>query len=139
MNCEKLKDFLNANDLFCRHCGITLTRVAPGEAEAELEITPQMMNSRNVVQGGAIMTLADFAFAGAGNSMGCTVVSTGVNVSFVRPGTGKFLRATCQKLHHGKTISLYRAEIFNDQGDLVAEATINGFNIADTCIYLDKK
>lgn len=139
MDFEKLKNVLNTDDTFCCVNGMRLTVIREGYAEAELEITPRVLNSRKVVQGGAIMTLADFAFAGAGNSMGCTVVSTGVNVSFVRPGTGKFLRATCQKLHHGKTISLYRAEIFNDQGDLVAEASINGFNIADTCIYLDKK
>ena len=129
MNCEKLKDFLNTNDLFCRHCGITLTRVAPGEAEAELEITPQMMNSRNVVQGGAIMTLADFAFAGAANAMGHTTVSTGVTTHFLRPGTGNKLFATARKIHHGRMTCLYQIEVTDEQGKKVASVSVSGFTV----------
>ncbi len=127
MDCEKLKDFLNSNDLFCRHCGIKLTGVAPGEADAELEITPQMMNSRNVVQGGAIMTLADFAFAGASNAMGHTTVSTSVVANFLRPGTGKKLFAAARKIHHGRSTCLYRVDVTDDTGKLVASVNVSGF------------
>lgn len=129
MNCEKLKDFLNSNDLFCRYCGIKLTKVAPGEADAELEITPQMMNSRNVVQGGAIMTLADFAFAGAANAMGHTTVSTAVTTHFLRPGTGKKLFAAARKIHHGRTTCLYQVEVTDDAGKLVASVSVSGFTV----------
>ena len=38
MNYEKLKDFLNENDRFCKFCGIKLTAIAAGYAEAEVEI-----------------------------------------------------------------------------------------------------
>ena len=131
MDCEKLKNFLNTNDLFCRHCGITLTRVAPGEAEAELEIAPQTMNSRNVVQGGAIMTLADFAFAGAANAMGRATVSTGLNISFIRPGSGVKLVARARKIHHGKMTCLYQVDVNNDEGKLVASVNVSGFTVDD--------
>lgn len=129
MDCEKLKNFLNNNDLFCKYCGIRLTRVAPGEAEAELEITPNMYNSRNVVQGGAIMTLADFAFAGAANAMGHSTVSTGVVTNFLRPGTGKKLIAHAKKIHHGKSTCLYQVEVTNDEGKLVASVNVTGFTV----------
>ena len=131
MDHEKLKDFLNTNDLFCRHCGIKLTSVAPGEAEAELTITREMMNSRNVVQGGAIMTLADFAFAGASNAMGRTTVSTGLNINFIRPGSGKKLIARARKIHHGKMTCLYQVDVTNDEGKLVASTTVSGFTVDD--------
>ena len=72
MDYEKLKDFLNENDRFCKFCGIKLTEIAAGYAEAEVEINESLVNGRNVAQGGVIMTLADFAFAGAINSTGVT-------------------------------------------------------------------
>ena len=129
MDCEKLKEFLNSNDSFCRYCGIRLTRVAPGEADAELEITSDMLNSRNVVQGGAIMTLADFAFAGAANAMGRTTVSTGVATNFLRPGSGKKLVAHAKKIHHGKKTCLYQVDVVNDEGKLVASVNVTGFTV----------
>ena len=129
MDCEKLKEFLNSNDSFCRYCGIRLTRVAPGEADAELEITSDMLNSRNVVQGGAIMTLADFAFAGAANAMGRTTVSTGVATNFIRPGSGKKLVAHAKKIHHGKKTCLYQVDVVNDEGKLVASVSVTGFTV----------
>ena len=129
MDCEKLRNFLNGNDLFCRYCGIKITRIAPGEAEAELPITPNMMNSRNVVQGGAIMTLADFAFAGAANAMGHTTVSTGLNISFIRPGSGKKLIAQARKIHHGRTTCLYQVDVFNDENKLIAAVSVTGFTV----------
>lgn len=132
MDCEKLREFLNTNDLFCRYCGIRLTRVAPGEADAELEITSDMLNSRNVVQGGAIMTLADFAFAGAANAMGRTTVSTGVVTNFIRPGSGKKLTAHAKKIHHGKSTCLYQVDVVNDEGKLVASVNVSGFTVADS-------
>lgn len=134
MDCEKLRDFLNRNDLFCRYCGIGLTRVAPGEAEAELKVTSDMMNSRGVVQGGAIMTLADFAFAGAANAMGHTTVSTGVTTNFLRPGTGKKLIARAKKIHHGKSTCLYQVDVVNEEGKLVAMVNVNGFTVAEEAV-----
>ena len=127
MDCEKLREFLNTNDLFCRYCGIQITRIAPGEAEAELPIINDMMNSRNVVQGGAIMTLADFAFAGASNAMGHTTVSTGLNINFLRPGSGKKLIAKAKKIHHGRSTCLYQVDVFNDENKLIAAVSVSGF------------
>lgn len=116
-----------------------ITLIREGYAEAELIVSEKVLNGRNVVQGGAIMTLADFAFAGAGNSSGNTVVSLSMNTNFIRPGSGDKLRAVAQKVHHGKKTCVYKVEVFNGDGKLAAEVTITGFNIADYCIYLDEK
>lgn len=131
MDCQKLKDFLNTNDLFCRHCKIQLTHIAPGESEAELPIDSFTLNSRNVVQGGAIMTLADFAFAGASNAMGQTTVSTGLNVNFIRPGSGKKLIARAKKIHHGRSTCLYQVDVVNDEGKLISSVSVSGFIVSE--------
>ena len=131
MDFEKIKNFLNENDTFCKFCGIRLIEVGDGYAEAVLDIDTNKLNGRKVVQGGAIMTLADFAFAGAVNGSGVTGVSLNCNTNFIRPGSGSFLRAVCRKISQGKTTCVYNAEVFNDVGKLVATMNITGYIIAD--------
>ena len=62
-------DYINRMDRFAAANNIRLTKVEPGYAEAELVITEAVLNGNNVVQGGAIFTLADIAFAGAAKTM----------------------------------------------------------------------
>ncbi len=129
MDFEKIKNFLNEEDKFCKFCGIRLTCVADGYAEAVLQIDEDKLNGRSVVQGGAIMTLADFAFAGAVNGSGVTGVSLNCATNFIRPGTGRFLKAVCRKISQGKTTCVYSAEVFNDEEKLVAVMNITGYII----------
>ena len=59
-----------ANDRFAARCGIELLAVSPGQARARMSLRPDHLNGLGSVQGGAIFTLADFAFAAASNSHG---------------------------------------------------------------------
>ena len=106
-----------------------MTRVAPGEAEAELEITPQMMNSRNVVQGGAIMTLADFAFAVAANHRKMNTVTLSSSITFLGVPKGKMLIAEANCVKEGRSTCCYRVEVKDELGNGVAEVTMNGFKL----------
>ena len=47
------------NDRFATEAGITLSEVRPGYAKAKLKINEHHLNAGNVVQGGALFTLAD--------------------------------------------------------------------------------
>ena len=53
------------NDRFAMEAGIKLTEVRPGYAKAELKVNEHHLNAGNVVQGGALFTLADLAIAAA--------------------------------------------------------------------------
>jgi acyl-CoA thioesterase len=127
MNCDKIKDFINENDRYALSGGIRLVKVEPGYAEGEMDITPDSMNSRGVVQGGAIFTLCDLTAAGASNSRNNGMIAVGGNITYVRPGTGKKLRAVARELNRGSRTGLFDVDVFNDEGKLVAHATINGF------------
>ena len=131
MDFGKIKDFLNQEDKFCRFCGIELTEVGDGYAEAVMNIAGHMLNGRQVVQGGAIMTLADFAYAGAVNGSGVTWVSLNCTTNFIRPGTGKYLKAVCRRISQGKKTAVYVSEVFNDENKLVAVMNITGFIVDD--------
>lgn len=123
---EKVADFMNRHDHFCRRNQIKLIRVSPGFAEAELTVDDFSLNGGGVVQGGAILTLADFCFAGAANAENRQCVTQSVNLNFVRPGTPPVLYAVAKEVSRGKRTALYRVEIFNAAHELVAYATCNG-------------
>ena len=131
MDYGKVKEFLNEEDKFCKFCGIQLTEVGDGYAEAVLQIDENKLNGRQVVQGGAIMTLADFAYSGAVNCSGVTGVSLNCTTNFIRPGTRKMLKAVCRRVSQGKKTAVYNTEVTNEDGKLVATMNITGFIIDD--------
>ena len=127
---SKIMAYLNEHDVFCRENGIRLTRVAAGEARAELQVAPHLLNASGVVQGGAIFTLADFSFAGAANCdavPGERMVMMSSSITVVRPGTGKRLIARTQTLSRGRRTGLFETRIFDEAERLVAVVTTNGF------------
>ena len=127
MDCGKVQNFINEHDRFSSSNRIRLVRTEPGYAEGELEVTPDSMNSRNFVQGGAIFTLCDLTAAGAANAGNDGMIAMHGDISFIRPGTGKKLRAVARQLSRGRTTGVFSVDVFNDAGKLVAHATINGF------------
>ena len=128
---EKIKEFLNREDKFCIYNNIRLTEVGDGYAEAVLTINENSLNGRNVVQGGAIMTLADFAFAGAVNGSGVSGVSLNCSVNFIRPGTSRTLLAKARKVSQGRKTAVYSVEVLNEEDKLVATMSITGFIVDD--------
>ena len=80
--------------------------------------------------GGAVFTLADFAFAVAANAFEETVtVSQHVSITFLAPAKGKrlFAQARCRKA--GRTTCLYEVDVTDELGGFVAHAVVNGFSI----------
>ena len=65
---EQVKQYVNENDTFCKANNMTLEVVKLGYAEAVMKVTEHSFNAVHTVQGGALFTLADMAFAGAANS-----------------------------------------------------------------------
>lgn len=123
----RIINYINRFDRFAAVNNIRLTKVEPGYAEAELLITENLLNGNNVVQGGAIFTLADIAFAGAANAENQGMVTQNCSLTFVRPGDGEKLFASAQVINRGKTTGLYEVKVLNDRGKLVAYGQMNGF------------
>ena len=122
-----LKEFLNREDKFAAAIGARIVEIAPGYARAEMEIEEKHLNGAKVVQGGAIFTLADFAFAGGSNSYGPRSTAINASITFMRPGTGKKLIAEAKAVNCGRRTCLFDVTIRNDQGKNIAKMMINGF------------
>jgi acyl-CoA thioesterase len=108
------------HDRFARLAGISLVEVSPGYSKVKLNVTPEHMNGAGTVHGGALFTLADFAFAVASNSHGTLAVAATAHISFLRAVTEGTLTAEAREVGVGRKLGTYTVEIKNDQGELVA-------------------
>lgn len=125
MNNEMLK-FVE-NDRFARFIGIKLIKVEPGYAIAKIEITENHLNGLNLVQGGVIFTLADYAFAVASNSKGFATVSINTNISFLKTPRGRILTAEAKEISSSKNICLYNIDVFDEDNTIIANLSSTGF------------
>jgi acyl-CoA thioesterase len=109
-----------AKDQFARHCDIELVEVAPGFARARMPLHPRHLNGVGTVQGGAIFTLADFAFAAASNSHGTIAVAINVSISFLKAARTGVLTAEARELTKNFKLGSYTVDVKDEAGDLVA-------------------
>jgi acyl-CoA thioesterase len=109
-----------AKDQFATHCGIELLSVAPGTARARMALQPHHLNSIGIVQGGAIFTLADFAFAAASNSYGTVAVAINVSISFIKAVATGTLIAEASENSKSSRLGTYTVQIKDEAGQLIA-------------------
>lgn len=121
MNNDILRYF--ENDRFAAFVGIKLIEVKPGYAIANMKIDDIHLNAANIVQGGAIFTLADFAFAAASNSHGQLSLGINASISYFQPPKGKVITAEAKETFINKKIASYNVEIFDENRDIVASFT----------------
>jgi len=114
-----LKEFFR-RDQFAAYNGIELLETAPGCAKVKMEINEHHLNGLRTVHGGAIFTLADFAFAVACNSHGTVAVALNVNISFVKAVGSGILYADAREVSFSPKIGTYEIKVTNENGDLIA-------------------
>jgi acyl-CoA thioesterase len=111
---------LLAQDRFAALAGITLEAIAGGVARARMTVAPQHLNGVGIVQGGAVFTLADFAFAAACNAGDRVAVALDVSISFVKAVTGGVLVAEAREEAVSPRVSTCLVRVTDEAGDLVA-------------------
>ena len=116
---EHLKAFFD-RDQFARHCGIELLSVSPGRAVARMTVQPHHLNGYRRVQGGALFTLADFAFAAAVNAHGTVAVAINVNITFLKAVTSGTLVAEAREVALNPKLGSYTINITDAENVLVA-------------------
>ena len=117
---NEFQRFFSAEDRFARHNGIELLEVGPGRARVSMKIEPYHFNAARTVHGGAIFTLADFAFAVASNSHGALAMGINVSISFVKAATSGTLYAEATEQARNPRLASYLVQVTDDQGAVVA-------------------
>jgi len=116
---EKLEQILR-NDRFANHNEIRLVSIEKGEATAEMTVTENHLNGVDIIQGGALFTLADFAFAAASNSHGRIAVASNASISFFKGVSSGKLTAFAKEISSGKTLGTYSVDILDETGAKIA-------------------
>jgi acyl-CoA thioesterase len=107
-------------DRFAARNGIELLEVEEGRALARLAVSGEHLNAAGVVQGGAVFTLADFAFAAASNSRGNVALAIEAHVTFLRAAREGFLLAEAREEAGSRRLSTCTVRVTGEGGELVA-------------------
>jgi acyl-CoA thioesterase len=111
------------DDNFAKFMGIKLLKLEKGYSKVSMSITNDMVNLHNVAHGGAIFTLADAAFAAAGNSHGRKAVALSMNINYRSPvKEGMNLVAEASEESIGRKTALYRMVVKTEDGKLIASS-----------------
>ena len=108
------------NDNYAALTGVEIIEAKEGYCKAQLKITKKHLNAINVVQGGAIFTLADFAFAVASNSRGQLALAINVNITFLKGVSGGTLYATASEFDDPKKLGAYDVIVTNEKDEIIA-------------------
>ena len=110
--------------------GADIREAEPGRAVCALSLRPVHLNANGAPMGGAVFTLADFAFAVAANGFAEQVtVSQHASVTFLSPAKGRELLAEARCLKVGRATCLYQVEVRDELGTYVAHAEVNGVTL----------
>lgn len=129
MTLEQAREFFQG-DRFAMNMGIEILEVREGYAKCRLPVVPGLKNAGNSVQGGAIFTLADFAFAVAANLPGNLTVSVNNSISFLKPAKGTVLFGEARAVSVAKRMCFYEVAVTDDLGTLVATMSVTGYTRA---------
>jgi acyl-CoA thioesterase len=94
----------------------------PGYCRAALPLKPHMVNGLGMPHGAVLFALADFTFAGAGNSHGTAAVALSMDIHFLSsPRPDDRLECEAVEVRLGRKTALYRLTIFDSDQTAVAE------------------
>jgi acyl-CoA thioesterase len=122
-------------DSVAERLGMSLEAVGPGTATISMTVTAAMLNGHGSCHGGFIFTLADSAFAFAGNASNERSVAQHAAISFLVPvKAGDRLTAVAREVWRRGRGGLYDVQVKNQAGEQVAEFRGHARTIGGTLV-----
>ncbi len=118
-----------AKDRFATDNGAVIEEVRDGYARVVMELDEHHYNAVGGVMGGAIFTIADFAFAAASNGQGKVVVSQTAQITYLGKVKGKRMIAEAKQVKDGRSMCYYVIEVKDELGNQAAHVTSSGFHV----------
>lgn len=126
MRLEEIREIFKG-DRFADEMGAEILEARQGFSRCALTITNHHKNAAGGVMGGALFTLADFAFAVAANYEQMSTVSLTSQITFLSRAKGTRLEAVASCVKSGRNTCYYLIDIIDDLGTKVAQVTTTGF------------
>ena len=117
------------DDRFATENGITLDELDAEHAVTSMVLAPRHRNAFGGIMGGAIFTLADFAFAALTNDRGRTTVAQQVSINYLSAPKGGRLLATARFRKDGRSSCVVNVDVTDDTGRDIAQFVGTGFKL----------
>jgi len=118
-----------SGDRFATENGMTLDECDENHAVTSLALGARHRNALGGVMGGAIFTLADFAFAALTNDRERAAVAQQVSVNFLAAAKGERLIATARYKKDGRASCVVNVDVVDDTGREIAQFIGTGFKL----------
>ena len=105
---------MKGTDYFAELLGIKVVEAKDGYSKVSMKVEKKHTNALGFTHGGAIFSLADYAFAQACNFGDNVAVAVQVSINFLKPSIeGDTLTAEAVRISDGKTMGLYHVTVRN--------------------------
>lgn len=127
-NTEEAREYFKG-DKYAMITGIQLEELTDEYSLASLVLSDIHRNANGGIMGGAIFTLADFAFAVLSNHIHKPTVAQQVSVNYIGAPKGNklFARAVCRK--NGSRTTVINVDVTDDTGRDIAQFIGSGFKL----------
>ncbi len=127
---EVAREFFGRDVFATKTTGIVIDEVGDNYSKCSLKIEQKHLAANNQIMGGAIFTLADFAFAVASNDVDHFTATSTSNISYISMAKDDTLIAECRAIKNGKRIAFFQTEVRDGLGNLVATVTASGIHLS---------
>ena len=112
-------------DRLARILDFNIDDASEGYASVSVDIDEKHLNGADMVHGGTMFALADFALAIACNYKGILSVSTNASISFMKAAAGKHLKAEARCVNETRKLGFYTIDVI-DGDEIISrmEATV---------------
>lgn len=125
---EEAREYFSC-DRFATENGMTLEEIDSNHSLCSMEISERHKNAYGGVMGGAIFTLADFAFAALTNDRENVTVAQQVSINYLSAPKGSRLVAKASYKKDGRNSSVVNVDVTDDTGRDVAQFVGTGFKL----------
>ena len=123
---DQIRERFSSDSFATQAAGAVIDLAEPGRAICSLTLRPVHLNANSAPMGGAIFTLADFAFAVAANAYSDRItVTQQVSVNFLSAARGKNLIAEARCMRQGRSSCFYTVEVRDELDTELAYFTVN--------------
>ncbi len=107
-------------DRFAKYLGIEVVEFSEGYAKVKMEIKDFHLNGVGIVHGGAIFSVADFAFAIASNSHGTVALAINASISYFKATSSGTIFAEAKEVSINPKLATYEVVVFNEKNENIA-------------------
>ena len=132
---DTLKQFFKKDYFAVDLLGINIEKAENGICECSIKKRKELLNANGVMQGGALYTLGDFAFAVASASSGKMAVTSSTTINYVKAGKGDEFHAIATPINIGNKINYYDVTVY-DGDKIIAKMSVVGCVIGQTSDFI---